>query len=141
MNIAVIYSSMTGHSKKIAKAVAQHLGVTANNVKDNPQLKDVDLLFIAGGIYGGACNTKLVKYAEGIKGENVKNAAFITSCASNESKQEKVREILSSNGVKVLDKEYICLGSFLFMKMGHPNKEEVQGAVKFAEDITKEYSK
>jgi len=40
--VSVLYRSMTGHSKKIAKAIAFGLGVTAYDVKKKPQLEKVD---------------------------------------------------------------------------------------------------
>jgi len=46
MKCSIIYYTKTGHSRKIAKAIAQELGIEAQDVKSNPVMKDVDLLFI-----------------------------------------------------------------------------------------------
>ncbi len=133
MNIAVIYATMTGHSKKLAECAADALGVKAVNIKTQPDLKDIDLLFIAGGVYASKSHGKLIKYAQGIKGGNVKNAAIITSCASGDSKQTNLREILKANGVNVTEEEYICKGSFLyFAAKGHPDPADIKGAADFA---------
>lgn len=42
MNCAVIYSTMTGHSKKIAEAIGQKINLKVYNVKDKPFLKDYE---------------------------------------------------------------------------------------------------
>ena len=61
MNTAVLFRSMTGHSKKIANAVAAELGVEALNIKNKPVLQNIDLLFIAGGIYSGKSLPELLR--------------------------------------------------------------------------------
>ena len=48
--------------------------------------------------------------------------------------QDEVRKILGAVGIEVLD-EYRCRGNFLFLKMGHPNRQEKEGAVRFAKEL------
>jgi flavodoxin len=139
MNICVIYASLTGHSKKIAEAVAQSLKVSAKNIRQKPEIRDVDLLFVVGGIYADKCNKKLLDFVKTLNKGNVKNAALITSCGSGSARQNAVREILKANGVNVLDEEYICKGSFLFMVKGHPTEEEIKGAADFAVKIAEKF--
>jgi flavodoxin len=139
MNICVIYASLTGHSRKIAEAVAESLNVSAKNIRQKPEIKDVDLLFIAGGIYADKCNKKLLDFVKTLNNGNVRNAALITSCASGNARQNAVREILRANGVNVLEDEYICKGSFLFMVKGHPSDEEIKGAADFAVKIAEKF--
>ena len=56
MESIIIYSSMTGHSKKIANQMADSLNLKAYNIKEEkPEISDCDLLFIVSGIYGGKC--------------------------------------------------------------------------------------
>jgi len=134
MKTAVIYRTMTGHSKKIANAVAAALGTEALNIKDNPALVDIDLLFIAGGIYSGASLPETIEFVKTLDSSQVKKAALITSSMSDKVGQDEVRKLLEAGGIKVLD-EYRCRGNFLFLKMGHPNKQEKEGAVRFAKEL------
>ncbi len=46
MKCGIIYHTKTGHSRKIAKAIAQELDIEAQDVKSKPVMNDVDLLFI-----------------------------------------------------------------------------------------------
>jgi len=135
MKTAVIYRSMTGHSKKIANAVAAALSTEALNIKDKPVLTGVDLLFIVGGIYSGASLPETIEAVKALDSTQVKKAALITSSMSDKVGQDEVRKLLEASGIEVLD-EYRCRGNFLFLKMGHPNKQEKEDAVRFAKELT-----
>lgn len=135
MKTAVLYLSKTGHSKKIAEAVAGSLGVQAQSVKDQPVLSGIDLLFVVGGIYAGKSDPKLLKYLGTLSREQVKRAALISS-SRGKSKQDMVRDTLTGKGIQVLADEYVCQGSFLFFGMGHPNAQEIAGAVAFAKKLS-----
>jgi len=132
MKTAVIYATLTGHSKKIAKAIAKEFDTEPINIKTAYVLKDIDLLFVVGGIYKGKSLNKMIAYIHSLDENAVKKAVMITSCATKETKQILLRELLTNNNVEVLEDEYICRGSFLFLGLGHPNQKEIAGAVDFA---------
>jgi len=132
MKIAVIYRSMTGHSKKIAKAVSAALGTEALDIKKKPVLEGVDLVFIAGGIYGGKSLNGMIDYIKTLSPSNAKSAVLLTSSASDKTGQNEVREILTLSGISVSEKEYRCKGGFLLFKFGHPDKNEIAAAAEFA---------
>ncbi len=133
----IIYATMTKHSQKIAEAVGKALQVKAQNVKENPVLDQTDLLFIVGGIYGGESMPEMLEFVKGLSAEKVKSAALITSSVSNKKGQDSLRSILEEKGIKVID-EYRCFGNFIVVKLGHPNKSEVSGAVDFAKKLEAE---
>ena len=132
MKTQVLYATMTGHSKKIAHAIAEQLGIQAYDLKDNPTITECDLLFIVSGIYSGDSKPELISFAKSLSPEQVKKVALITSSTRN-SAQGSLRKTLTDNGIQVETEEYLCQGGFLFKAMGHPNKDEVKGAVAFAE--------
>ena len=53
MDIQVLYHTKTGHSRKIAQAVAQAVGVQARDIAQWQEETGCDVLFLVGGIYGG----------------------------------------------------------------------------------------
>jgi len=59
----------------------------------------------------------------------------MTSCASQKMKQAQVRQALTEAGVPVYDEEFVCRGSFLFMGIGHPNRDDLEQAILFARRI------
>lgn len=134
MKTAIIYRSVTGHSKKIAQAVASELKIEAQNIKSKPKLQG-DLLFIVGGIYAGKSHSDSLEFIKTLNSNDFKKVALITSSASNKKGQDEVRSILQNNGIEVLQEEYHCRGNFLFIGMFHPNKKEIAGAVEFAKKI------
>ena len=135
MNVAVIYATKTKHSKKIAESIANALNVDALDVRSSPVLSGVDLLYIVGGIYGGQSLPVLLNYVGTLDGSNIKQAVLITSCASKKSPQTQVRQRLQQKGINVLEEEFLCQGSFLFLSMGHPNKLDLENAAAFALQI------
>lgn len=137
MKTEIIYATMTGHSKKIASSISKKLGITAHSVKENPKICDCDLLFIVSGIYGGDCSPELLKFTQSLSSKQVKKVALITS-STKVVPQKAIRDALVLNGIEVLKEEYLCKGGFLFMAFSHPNKEEIDGAVRFAEKLIKE---
>jgi len=134
MKIAVIYYSKTGHSRKIAKAVAGGLWVQAQSLSEKPVLSGVDLLFVVGGIYSGKSDPQLLNYLATLSRNQVKRAALITSSMSK-SRQDMVRNALSNNGIEVVSDEYVLQGSFLFFGLGHPSVLEIAGAIAFAKKL------
>lgn len=132
--IRIVYATMTKHSKKLAEAMGQALNVKAQNVKESPDLKDADLLFIVGGIYSGESLPELLEYVNNLDGQKIKRAALVTSCVSKKKGQDSIRVLLTEKGIEVVD-EIICQGSFLFMGFGHPNKVDVNEVVHFAKSL------
>lgn len=134
--IGIVYASKTGHCKKIAKAIGKTLNIEPRNIKDNPNHEDMDLLFIVTGIYGGEGLPEVLKFAEGLDNKKVKNVALITSSASKKNTSKNLRKILDEKNIQVVD-ELLSQGSFLIMKMGHPNREDIKEAEDFAVKILK----
>ena len=135
MKTAVIYATKTKHSKKLAEAIGSALHVEAQNINQNPSVKDAELLLVVSGIYGGVSMPELLEYIKKIEAPLPRYAALVTSCASGSQRLTAVRAILEQKGVKVLD-EFVCKGSFLFVSAGHPNADDVKEVTDFALRIT-----
>lgn len=136
-NVAVVYRSMTGHSKKIAKAIASEFFVEALDIKSKPELSNVDLLFLIGAIYGGKSANETIEFVKALNTSLVKKAVLITSSTSNKTGHDEVRQILTDSKIEVAG-ECRLTGNFLFLKIGHPNKKEIDGAIEFCKKIAEE---
>ncbi len=134
MKTAVIYATKTKHSKKLAEAIGLSLNIKVQNITENPALHDVDLIFIVGGIYGGASMPELLAYIKTLEAPMPKYAALVTSCASGSQRQIAVRNILEEKGIKILD-EFVCKGRILFVSATHPNAKDLKEATDFAQKI------
>ena len=132
MNIHVIYYSKSGHSRKLAQAIAQALSLEALELTQVSADLSSDLVFLITGIYGGAADPKVKNFAGALSPTSIRRVCLITS-SMGKKPQTEVRAILENQGIKVLRGEYLCKGSFLFFGMGHPSKDEIREAVDFAQ--------
>jgi hypothetical protein len=120
----------------MAAAIGKVLDIIPDNITSNPVIEETDFLFIVGGIYGGGSLPELLTFVQAIEDKKVRKAVLITSCAAKKQGQDSVRSILEDKGITIVD-EILCQGSFLFMKIGHPNKTDITEAVNFAANILK----
>nr|WP_320024134.1 flavodoxin domain-containing protein [uncultured Acetobacterium sp.] len=132
--IAILYATKTNHSKKLAEVIGSALKVKARNITENPSLQDIDLLFIVGGIYGGASMPELLAYIKEMEVPELKHSVLVTSCASGKQRQDAVRRILEEKGIRVMD-EFVCKGAILFVALTHPNAKDLKEATDFALEI------
>lgn len=135
-SIGVVYATKTQHSRKLANAIGKEFNVEAINAAENLQPESADLLFIVGGIYAGQCNPDLLSYAEKLDKSIVSKVVLVTSSTSiSQRSQRDLRSILEKKGIDVVD-EITCTGGFLFIKLGHPNKKDIQAVVEAAKGIS-----
>ncbi|HWS29698.1 MAG TPA: flavodoxin domain-containing protein [Clostridia bacterium] len=124
--IKVAFATKTQHSRKIAEAIGEKLGAEILNIRNKPHVSSVETLIIVGGVYAGKCNLDILAFAEGLTSAKVKKAILITSSASVSNRSQKeLREVLVKKGIDVIG-GVACTGAFLFIKLGHPNKIDMQ---------------
>ncbi len=133
-NVSIIYATKTKHSQKIAKAIGSKLNQKIYNISVSPRIKDLDLLFIVGGIYGGESLPSLIEFVKSLSVDEVKKVVLVTSSLTKEKGQENIRKLLLEKGIKVID-EIMCKGSFLFFGMGNPKKQELIDTANRAYDL------
>ncbi|MGN0594370.1 MAG: flavodoxin family protein, partial [Hominimerdicola sp.] len=115
--------------------VAEKIGVVAYNIKNEPcEAMNEDLLIIVSGIYSGVIDNQLEQWLKNLDAEQVKCAAIIMSSVSQNYDKAVIKDILTEKGIEIKG-EHSCFGSFIFMKFGHPKKDEINEAVKFAREI------
>lgn len=140
----VYYSRHHENTKKILDAIASKNDVTLIDVTASPRddLAEYDRIGFASGIYYSKFNKSLIEYAKEHMPDG-KETFFIYTCGAKKDGYTKViAEATAKHGAKILG-EYGCLGfdSFGPFKLiggiakGHPTNEEIDGAVKFYEDL------
>lgn len=141
MKNTVIYYTKLGHSKKIAQAVADELGVKALDIRENPELEGLDLLYIVSGIYGGVSAPELLEFLKSLDDQQIKRAYLLTSSGGKTTRAAGVRAVLTALGIPVAEEEFTCQGAIFFWGMGHPNKTDLQNAIQFARTTSQQYMK
>jgi flavodoxin len=131
----VLYYSMTGNTKKMAMAIAGELGVEAKNVKTEATLPQDGLLFIGSGSYGSKPGEDLVKFIEKNDFSGRKVAVFGTSGSGDGKEVESMAALLKGKGAVVVGSYHTKGKAFVVVNMGRPNKDDLDGARKFAREI------
>lgn len=111
MKVAVRYYSRSGHTKTIAEAMAEALGVEALSI-DDPRAaisEDVDLLLIGGGLYAHKLDKVVREYFDSLDGGKVAKAACFSTSSISKHGIVLLKEALEEKGIEVVDSFY-CKG-------------------------------
>ncbi|MGI6004656.1 MAG: flavodoxin domain-containing protein [Christensenellales bacterium] len=136
MKTAVRYHSLSGNTKKIAKIMAQELGVEAESV-GHPLAQPVDILFLGGAVYGGKLHGELLNFIENLPPDTAgKVAVFSTSGGNDDVACTLMKQALAARGFTAADEIFHCPGRFFFfINRGRPSQTDMQAAKAFARDI------
>ncbi len=135
--VSVIYYSMTGNTKRMASAIAEELGVKALSLKEAAKLPQDDILFLGSGSYGDKPGEDMAKFIANNDFTGRKVALFGTSGAGAGKEVAAMEEALKSKGASVLGGYHSKGRAFVVVNIGHPNKDEMEGARKFAREMVK----
>lgn len=133
MNIEVYYYTRGGNTKKLADAVADAVGVTANDL-NVPLREKADILFLGSSLYAGGYDQAVGNFIEK-NADKIGTIVSFGSSASNMSTFKKVKAFAQEKGIKVCDEYFNCPGHFMFLHKNRPNKEDFEAAAAFAKEI------
>lgn len=131
MNIEVRYLSKSGNTEKIAKAIAEEVGVTAEPITKAIS-KETDILFLGGAVYYAGVDSKLKNFIASLDKSSVKEVVVFSTAAIIDSGYSQMKKLLKKKEIKVSDKEFHCRGQFLMSHKGRPNEDDIKLAKKFA---------
>ena len=132
-----MYYSLMGNTKKMALAIAEELGVQALNVKTTAEAPKDGVMFIGSGCYGDKPGEDVAKFIVNNDFAGTKVALFGTSGAGAGKEVLAMSEALKQKGALILG-SYHCKGkAFIVVNIGHPGKEDLAGARKFAREMAK----
>jgi flavodoxin len=137
-DVSVIVDSRGGNTRKVAAAIAEVMGITAQDV--TPGLTDdAKLLFLGSGTYGGKPGEKMMKFIESgdFSGRRVAMFGTSASLAGSQKMVNTMTDALTKKGATIAG-AYQCKGKWLLINWGHPNKEDLENAKNFARMMKKE---
>jgi flavodoxin len=134
-DVSVVVDSRGGNTRKVADAIAEELGIKAGDVTTSP-LDDAKILFLGSGTYGGKPGEAMMKFIGSGNFSGRKVAIFGTSgsSAGGQKMIGAMADILKQKGATIVG-SYHCRGKFLLVNWGHPNKEDLDNAKKFAREM------
>ncbi len=130
MNTAVTYYSKTGHTKKVAEAIAKAAGCAASDIACY-KAAPVDVLFIGGSIYGGVLEPTLASFISGLDPKAVGSAVLFTTYIKEANAVGLMKQLLEQKGIPV-SAVFSCKGQFLLFNRKRPNAADLEEAAKFA---------
>jgi len=134
-DITVLVDSRGGNTRKVADAIAEELGVKVGEIKD-PLPDNAKVLFLGSGTYGGKPGKDMMKFIESGTFSGRKIALFGTSMSpAGSEKMIAVMEGAAKKKGAAIIGSYHCGGKFLLFNSGHPDKEDLNNAKKFARDM------
>lgn len=138
MKISVIYSTMTGNTKKIAEVMAEELGVTAQNCTEIQQIPKTDLLFIGSGVYGQKMGTGMQKLLADLPAGTAKKAVVFGTIGGQMNAIEAMKRRLTEKGIEVIG-TFFCKGqAWWILNHGRPNVQDLKAAREFAKGFKSE---
>jgi len=134
-DVSVLVDSRGGNTRKVADAIAEELGIKARDVTTSPA-DEAKILFLGSGTYGGKPGVAMTKFIESGNFSGCKVAIFGTSgsLAGGQNMTVAMTDILKQKGATILG-SYHCRGKTFFVNWGHPNKEDLDSAKKFAREM------
>ncbi len=136
MKTAVRYYTKTGHTKKVAEAIAEAVGVEALPISE-PLTEPVDILFLGNSYYAFTIDPEVRDYVSSLSADKVGCIVNFGTAAMLNSTYKKVKAVADKAGVKMDEREFHCKGEFKGVNKGRPNEEDLKAAVEFARQIVK----
>ena len=134
MKIAVRYYTKTGHTRRLAEAVAAAVGAEALPVSA-PLEEPVDILFLGNSYYAFSIDPEVKTFLRGLKKEQVGKIVNFGSAAMLNSTYKKVKAEADKVGIPMDEREFHCRGEFKGIHKGRPNEEDLAAAAAFARAI------
>jgi len=136
MDVRVLYCSTTGSTKKIAGEIAKVLGVKAESVRGVKNFHPPELLVLGSGVYGGKTGKAMLSFISNLPPmDGKKVAVFDTSGEGAGKAAAEMKMLLKAKGVEIAGVFYCKGRSFFIFNRGHPSREEIFAARKFAADL------
>lgn len=135
MDSKVIYFSATGNTRKIAEAMADELGCKAEPMGQDPAGVTADVLFLGAAVYATFdhdVNPAVKDFIAKLDPKKVKKTVlFCTGFV--ETALATMKGLLAKRNIPVSDHTFFCRGKlFVVFNFGHPNREDLVNARKFA---------
>lgn len=137
MKIAVRYYTRTGHTKRLAEAIAEAAGVQAQPISV-PVDEPVDILFLGNSYYAFNIDPEVKTFIHSLDGSIVGRIVNFGSAAMLNSTWKKVKAEADQAGVTMDKREFHCKGEFKGLHKGRPNEEDLKAAAEFARSIVGE---
>ncbi len=137
MKYAVRYYTKTGNTEKLAKSVADALGVEALPISE-PVSEPVDILFLGNSYYAFSIDPEVRSFVLSLDKGKVGRIVNFGSAAMLNSTYKKVKAEADKAGIPMDKKEFHCRGEFKGLHKGKPDAGDLKAAADFAKSFKDE---
>ena len=134
MKVAVRYYTKTGHTKKLAEAIASAVGAQALPLSA-PVDEPVDVLFLGNSYYAFNIDPEVRRFVRSLDRSKVGRIVNFGSAAMLNSTWKKVKAEAEQAGIAMDEREFHCKGVFKGLHKGRPNGDDLKAAAGFAKAI------
>ncbi|MFD0896837.1 flavodoxin family protein [Loigolactobacillus binensis] len=141
MNVKVLYHSSTGNTRKLADAIANVIGVSAEPItKESISFSvPIDLLFIGDGIYFGKPNKNTIAFINQLTPQTVKNVAVFATYGGQGKIGADIKKMFNAKSINIIGEPFVCKGqSWILMNRKHPDKVDIKKASDFAKSMIRQ---
>lgn len=135
--IAIRYYSKTGHTEKLACAIAKELNIRAEKVSV-PLDEKVDILFMGCSYYAFDIDSSVKDFLSKNK-EHISTIICFGTSAMMKSMQKPIKNATKDYGIKILEDEFHCRGQFKIVHKGRPNDNDISALKLFLSNVVKKY--
>lgn len=132
-SIAIRYYTKTGHTEKLALAIAEELNIKAEKI-NVPLPEKTDILFLGCSYYAFDIDSSVKEFIESNK-ENISAIVCFGTSAMMKSMLKPLRKVINNTGITLLEDEFHCRGQFKIMHKGRPDADDINAVKQFASDV------
>jgi flavodoxin I len=132
--VTVLVDSRGGHTRKVAEAIADELGVSVGDIKKRP-LPDAEILFLGSGTYGHQPGDEMRYLLRDGTFTGRKVALFATAGSRDGEKLVRdIAEMVTKKGAQVLG-DPAAPGKAIMVRYRNVHKEDLEAARTWARNI------
>ena len=141
MQALVLYASLTGNTKKVARAMAEELNAPAVDVQREPvpDLTGVGLLVVGDGVYFGRPSRAMIRALQGLPPLPGVRAAVFGTYGAWPQQRRKLERLLAAKGMEIIG-QFFCPGVdalFYPLRVGRPSEGDLERARAFARELAR----
>ena len=125
--------SKKGNTYKLAKVVSEVAGLDALTVENDLEEK-VEQLFLVNAMYAATIDKEVKRFLERNK-DKIGLIINVNSAASGASTLKAVKKVADKLGIKVSDKEYHTVASWIFLNKDRPNEDDLNRLKEFVKEV------
>lgn len=125
MKQEIRYYTQTGHTRQLADAAAQVLGIEAATI-DTPIAQHVDVLYFGSAVYAAMVDPKVKQFIATLDPTLVDKVVCFSSAALLPGNYRQVKKLFEARGIEVDQREFHCRGAFKALHKGRPNQDDIE---------------